>query len=123
MAFTYDLATAIGKVRQNIPDTVDSGHLFEDAELQSFLDDNDDSVNYAAAAALDSLAGRYARSPKRIKSLDTDVEMPSPKELRDQASALREREDDSGTIEIAELVTNHFSAAERIRKQFQRGVI
>lgn len=124
MSFTYDPSTDAGRVRLMIADTVDAGHTFEDNEIAAFLDINDGSVRFAAADALDSLAANYARLAKRIKVLDIDVDTKdAAKALREQAKALREQEDDSGNVEIAELVTNHFSARERIWKQFQRGVI
>jgi hypothetical protein len=37
MAFTYVLATDVGKIRLLIPDRVTPGHIFEDDELTGYM--------------------------------------------------------------------------------------
>lgn len=121
MAFTYNPATDLGKVRLLIMDTVDLGHTFEDDELQALLDLEDQSIRYAAADALVSLSANKSRLAQKIKVLDIDVDTrDAAKSLLDLAEKLRDQEDNSGSFEIAELVTNHFTERERIYKQWQR---
>ena len=66
MAFTYDTATDIGKLRLEIGDTTYSegvkpdGTNFSDAELQVWLTREGD-VNRATAAACEALARMWAR--------------------------------------------------------------
>lgn len=124
MAITYNPATDAGKVRLLISDTVEEGHIFEDAEIQAFLDLNDGSIRLAAADGLYAIAANKARLAKRIKVLDIDIDTRQlAKDLKDLADTLREQEDDDGSFQIAELVTNHWSGRERVWKQMQRGVI
>lgn len=120
MAFTYNPATDIGKVRLLIMDTVEAGHIFEDDEIQAFLDMNEQILNLAAADALISIATNRALLGRRIKVLDIDVD------TREAAASLLSLSDrlralDDGSFEIAELVTNPFSARERLWKQWERG--
>ena len=64
MAFTYDLATSIGKVRFRLQDTREEGAFFSDAELSYIIGANatiDLAVADAARVCLAALA-RYARS-------------------------------------------------------------
>ncbi len=84
MTATYDLTTAIGKVRLLISDTditpASDAH-FTDEELQIFLDLADDDVYIAAALALESWAtslkstytseriGDYSYSKKSIDDM------------------------------------------------------
>jgi hypothetical protein len=66
MSFTYDLTTAIGKVRLALGDTTDGtgprpdGSNFEDEELDTFLVLEDDDVELATARALEVLATQWA---------------------------------------------------------------
>lgn len=121
MAFTYDPATAGGKVRLLAGDTVDSGHVFEDAEVAAALDANDNSINYAAAMLLNGLAARLARSAGSVKSLDMQVDTrQAVKDLRDQAKALMEQEDDAGGFAIAEMVLDQQGFLEKVFKDAER---
>ena len=56
MAVTYDLTTAIGKVRLKIADTDITDAHFTDEELQVFLDEAGGSDYLAAALALEAWA-------------------------------------------------------------------
>ena len=50
MSYTYDLATAIGKVRLRVRDTRGPTTVFfQDEEITSLLTDNDDNVLRVAA--------------------------------------------------------------------------
>lgn len=124
MAFTYDPATDAGKVRLLIADTDSVDFIFTDAEIAAFLSMEEDSIRFAAADALDAIASSRARLAKKIKSLDMEADFTdAASNFREQAKAFREIGDDDGSFQIAELVTNHFSARERLEKQFQRGAI
>ena len=120
MALTYDISTDLGKVRLLIGDTVDSGHIFEDAEIQAMLDLEDDSIRLAAADLLDVLGGNYVRAAQAIKVLDIEIKTDSVSYFSGRAKALRAAEEDSGAFEIAEMVSDPFAARERIYKDLQR---
>lgn len=67
MAATYDLTTDIGKVRLLINDiTILSAH-FSDEELAVFLTMASDSINLAAALALESWAASLTESAESEK--------------------------------------------------------
>ena len=62
MAATYNLATDLGKVRLEIPDTDIRKPIFEDEEIQYFLDVNGGDIYLAAAHALSIIMGDPNRS-------------------------------------------------------------
>ena len=62
MAATYDLATDLGKVRLEIPDTDVKKPIFEDEEIQHFLDSNKGDIYLAASHALSIILGDPNRS-------------------------------------------------------------
>ena len=61
MAFTYNLATAAGRVRLLIGDRNASSYIFEDDEITEFLSIWSSDVALAAAQALRSIAADSAR--------------------------------------------------------------
>lgn len=63
MAFTYDITTDIGKTRLKLGDTSSSGNVFEDDEIEYFLDVGG-SVNAAVAEGLKVLIVDRARRAK-----------------------------------------------------------
>jgi len=65
MAYTYDLATDIGKVRRNIGDTSTSAAHFTDAELTSFVSDGG-SVEAASGLALMAWAASLATEDELV---------------------------------------------------------
>lgn len=67
--WTYDLTTAIGRVRLYIPDTADTPSGFRDSELQLFLDANGGDIFAAAADACDVLGNDQARAGKQVSIL------------------------------------------------------
>ena len=110
MATTYDTATDIGKVRLYIGDTDITAALFTDEEIQVFLD-QEGSINSSAALALEVLASSEARLAQMIKTLNfTKDTRSAAKELRDQASRLREIE--VGAYGYAEQALTEFSIAD-----------
>ena len=61
MAFTYDLATNIGKVRLLVPDNDSTAYDLQDAEIDYFLTDVGGSVKGAAVRACHWLARKYSK--------------------------------------------------------------
>lgn len=106
----YDPASTVGQIRLLIDDTNTDSPVFSDAELNAFLDLNDDSVLRAAAQALLMIAGSEARLAKKITSQDLQTDGPAvAAELRAQAKALRLQADEdeaatsgAGVFEIVE---------------------
>lgn len=129
MAFTYDVATEIGQVRMLIPDRDEANAMFNDEEVQAFLDMNA-SVKYAAADALDTIASDQALTLKVISLMDLKTDGPATaKSLMERADKLRTRADaeaeaeeaDAGDLfDYGEMVTNEFTKRERVVKQAQR---
>lgn len=123
MSFTYDTTTAIGQVRLLCTDTssVPPGPVFQDEEIQVFLNLEQGSINYAAAKALDRIAASQALTQKQIKILDLETDGATlSAELRELAKQLRQDEENLAAFDIAEWVMDPFSARERIYKQFLR---
>jgi len=125
MAFTYVATTARGQVRLLIPDRTDSGHLFEDAEIDAFLSMEASVVKLAAAAALETIASDNAMVLKVIRLLDltTDGAKTSDALLK-RAGLLREQaaaEDYTGGIDWAEMVVDDFSLRQRLENEALRG--
>ena len=121
MSFTYDPSTDAGKVRLLISDTQDTNHIFEDTEIQSFLEINDDP-RLAAAMALECIAVSEVLLLKVIttQNLSTHGEKMG-RILLELAVSLRTRVDQDYAFDWAEMVTNSSSEIDRIYKQFLRG--
>lgn len=120
MPFSYDVTTAAGKVRLLAVDNRSDGYIFEDDEIDVFLELQSDSVYRAAALALETIAADQALCLKRITSLDLSTDGPATaKALREQAAALREQakeaeaREDGGAFDIAEMVVDSFTRRER----------
>lgn len=105
MAFTYDLATNVGKVRLLIADTVEDGAVFEDEELTALLTMEGSVVKSAAARALETLAANKAKLAVRVtRGSVTDDLSQVAKELRESAKQLRaeaDSEDDGAILQQA----------------------
>jgi len=90
---TYNLATDIGKVRLLISDTDETDEIFEDDEIQGFLD-MEGTVKLAAAQALDTIADNEALSSKVLTSSDVAVDGAKLADsLRKRAIELRSQSD------------------------------
>lgn len=127
MAFTYDTSTDTGKVRLLVPDRVDSGHLFEDAEIVVFLSAEGDDVRRATALALETIASDQAMTLKVIRVLDlsTDGARTSDALLK-RAAQLRAQADEAdasagGAWDYAEMVPTIFAYRERLDNEALRG--
>lgn len=65
MAFTYDTSTSLGKVRNMIGDATDTGHILEDADINSFITIADSDLYRAAALCLYRIAASKALLAKK----------------------------------------------------------
>lgn len=109
MSFVYDVTTDRGKVRRILGDTVDSGHLLEDAEIDFFLTDASSNLWHAAANALDSLANIEARKLSAYSRGAISITRETAQALREQAKQLRAVADSQFTEELVELAYEPFS--------------
>ena len=132
MAFTYDLATDVGKVRLLISDVdtaVAANQVFTDEEVETLLALEGDSVRLGAALALETIARNEVMVSKVIRVLDLQTDGASvARELRLQAKELREQEaaaveaaDDSFGFDTADLVVDQFTWRERLWHEGLRG--
>ena len=132
MAFTFDLASDVGKVRLLIPDRVANEPVFEDEELATFLDLEGGNVRRAAALALETCAADQALTLKVIKSLDlttdgakvSDALLKRADKLREQAGAVQaanEAAEAGAAFDVAEMTPTVFAFRERLWKQGLRG--
>lgn len=129
MAFTVNLATTIGRARVLIPDRVPESAVWSDEELGAFLALEGDDAFLVAAAALEAMAANvaYTYGDTRVEDLQTNGSKTSAA-LMARAQALRERsalaEAEAGAAwDWAEMVTDPFTARERLLDQRLRGVI
>jgi hypothetical protein len=141
MAFTYDFTSAptLSMVRLLVGDTVEVGHIWEDAEINAVLQMESSqglfisltgysvvppqvySVRRAAAALLDGLASQRGRLGAALSVLDIKIDLSqAAKSLRDTAQSLRDTEAESGAFAIAEMVENNFTMRERFWNQIAR---
>lgn len=127
MAFSYDPATSAGKVRLLIPDRVDSGHLFEDDEIDTFLSLESNSIKRAAALALETAASDNALVLKVIKLLDLSTDgartsaalLERAARLRSQAEA-EDSAEDGGSFDITEWTVSDFAYRDRLNNESLR---
>lgn len=113
MAFTYVLATDVGKIRLLIPDRVTPGHIFEDDEITAFFTIEGNDILLGAALALETIASDTAMVLKVIRLLDlttdgakvSDALLKRAALLRAQAAAAMV----TGAFDWAEMVLNDFS--------------
>lgn len=121
MTFTFDLGTDAGKVRLLIPDKTDSGHIFEDDEIDAFLTMESSNLKRTAALALETAASDHAIVLKVIRVLDLSTDGPSvarallerAKRLREQAD-LEEAAEEGGAFDVAEWTSTDFATRERL---------
>lgn len=113
MAFSYDLNTNVGKVRLLIRDTDQTKALFQDEELQFFLDQNSANLLLAAADALESLASNAALLHKleEIGDYRFDSKGMSAALLK-MAARYREKVEQEPAFAVAEQTLSVFNEAE-----------
>lgn len=143
MSFSYQYGAnpSIDYVRLLVSDTVDSGHIFEDAEITSAaaicraqfqssqrysgsaganLPSTPVAYLRVAALLLDILATNKARLAV-TRLLDTELDFATvSKSLREQAKAYRETDDNAGAFVIIEQCNTGFTFRDRFLKQIQR---
>jgi len=126
-------------VRLLVGDTVEAGHIWEDAEINAVIQMESSqglyvgltgytvvppqvySTRRAAAALLDSLAGNQARLVTSLEVLDIKLNLKDgSKALRDQAESLRTTEAESGAFAMAEMVQDSFTLRQRFWSQIAR---
>lgn len=91
----YNPATTVGRVRLLCRDTTTPGQVFEDEEIQAFIDLCGGEVLLAAAMALRTIAANEVLVQKRIKMLDLQTDGPAEADaLRQLADALERRHED-----------------------------
>jgi hypothetical protein len=143
MNFTYTPGTPIFYVRLLIPDTNSDNPIFQDDEIQGFMQINQQiwqsSMYYsyqggrlqlpftpsnflrAAALALNSLAGNAARLAAVTGLLDVKLNpAAAATALKAQAQAYLDMDDNSGAFAIAEQVTTVWAFRDRWLAQLQR---
>jgi hypothetical protein len=124
MAATYDVETDVGTVRLLISDiggTDGKSFLFQDNEIQKFIDIKGGALQLAAAAALRTIAGNIAQVLKRITFLELETDGgDTAKALRELAQDLVEAEDEDQCFEIVKVCVDEFSRREIIRHRLQR---
>lgn len=143
MAFTYIYGTPIFYVRLLIPDTNSAAPIFQDNEIQGFMDINTftwqssmfssyQSGNQqlpltpsnflrAAALALNTIAGNTARLGVISSLLDVKISGPqAAAALKAQADAYLAMDDNSGAFAIAEQVTTVWAFRDRWLAMLQR---
>ena len=143
MAFTYIYGTPIFYVRLLIPDTNSATPIFQDDEIQGFMDINTftwqssmfsayQSGNQqlpltpsnflrAAALALNTIAGNTARLGVISSLLDVKISGPqAAAALKAQADAYLAMDDNSGAFAIAEQVTTVWAFPDRWLAMLQR---
>lgn len=127
MTFSTDPTTDIGKIRLIIGDKDGQYPIFQDDEIQAFLDMAGD-VRRAAADALDAIASDQVMVLKVVRTLDLQTDGAAmSRELRQHAKSLREQANaaDAGNgdlFDIAEFADDAFSQRERVWKQALRSL-
>ena len=125
MTFSLNYATDIGKFRAIFPDVDIAAPLFSDEEIQVFLDLEGD-LRRARARGLERAASDTVLTLRGTELLGLKVDGASAaRELRMEATAEREKAAEAearagGLFDWAEMVTDDFSARERIEAELLR---
>lgn len=110
MAFTYDTSTNLGKVRNLIGDAVDSGHILEDADINSFITMAGTDLYRAAALCLYRIAASKALLAKKKAAGDYSEDLTQiAKEVRAVAAVYTEMSENIPAEAQAEAFVNDFS--------------
>ena len=110
MAFTYDTSTNLGKVRNLIGDAVDSGHILEDGDINSFITMTDTDLYRAAALCLFRIAASKALLAKKKSAGDYSEDLTAiAKEVRAVAAIYMEMSENIPAEAQAESFINDFS--------------
>jgi hypothetical protein len=127
VTFTYERGTDLYRVRRTIPDRVQAEAIFDDDEIESFIEDEGD-WRRATALALETIAADEALVQKVMQTQEglrtdgaktADALLKRAAMLRDQAVDA-EAVDEGGMFDVAEMVTGPFSYRERIHNEALR---
>lgn len=103
MTFTYDISNNIGKVRLIIGDKIEAEPVFSDEEIQVFLTDNGNSINPAAATALEAWAASYSANVDTEKIGDYSYSQKIINKMLTLAKRLRETDASKPCLTWAEM--------------------
>lgn len=112
MSYSYDPATAAGRVRLLSADNDERTSLFSDSEINAFLDLNAGRVLLAAAQALEGKAANRAEMQRIVPEGQSSDGTTVSAELRRLAQRYRDQDaaDPTGAgFDIAELDLDDFS--------------
>lgn len=102
-AIETDPTTDIGMIRLLTTDLNEISPLFTDAQLSAMLTAEGDSVKYAAALALETIAVSQTLLAKKIRTQDLQTDGPAvAAELRARAAQLRAQADSEGVFSIVD---------------------
>jgi len=117
MSFTYDLSTNVGKVRLMIPDNDSTAYDLQDAEIEYFLEQEGNSVIYAAIACCQWLARKYAKQATFSADGMSFQASQRAQLFAERARELREQTESWGTFDIdREDAFSEASASEYTRR-------
>ncbi len=120
MTITYDITTAVGKVRLAIGDTVLADNKFTDEELTYFLSVNSSNTNMAGAAALEAWAASYGQNAASENLGDYAYTQKIIENLLKLAERLREYETSLPAGAAAEVANTDFAARDIIHNRYLR---
>jgi len=115
------MATNIEKVRLKIADI--NGKIYDDTQIQTFLDCNSQSVNLAAADALEAMAVDFTLNYAKLEQLGQHIidRRKNPDDLRKLAAQYRKAENETPAYAFAESANSDFTAREISNNQALRG--
>lgn len=127
MAFTVDYSTDLGKVRALINDVDAANPGMEDAQIQAYLDLNDDDVTLAAVSAMLATATRFSRM-KKVKIMDLEVDGSiAARDLRAIAAQMRDDYLNDPDFDIAKQLNTVFAVRQdvvnELKQQFPSDII
>ncbi len=120
MTVTYDITTAVGKVRLAIGDTVLADNKFTDEELTYFLSENSSNTNMAGATALEAWAASYGQNAASENLGDYAYTQKIIENMLALAKRLREYETSVPAGAAAEVANTDFAARDIIHNRYLR---
>lgn len=114
MTATYDIDTAVGKVRLTIGDTILADAKFTDEEIDYFLSENSSNINMAASDALRAWAASYGQNAASENLGDYSYTQRIIENMLKLAARLRENEQAIPAGAIAEVAQTDFAARDII---------
>jgi len=122
MAFTYDLTTNLGKVRNMIGDATDTGHILEDADINAFISMVNSDLYKAASLCLYRIAASQALLAKMKKAGDYQEDLRAiAKEVREVAKVYSDMSENTPAEAQAESFVNDFSYRDVLTRKDLRG--